>query len=738
MTIDMTKGDPTPSGVLHVLRPAPLAPVDPTEPVLPATLRDRDAVLATLRRSARVGAYRARRLALRGPVVLVLLVVYIPRGLARVVALASRWIYDSDTATLRHEHAGRGETPEALKAQAMRRANLHARWYVAGAVLVPVLVPVLIWTSPQALGVLAGVVVFALVVKLIPGRSWEEVAAAAAAGGATWWFLPGLVAPLPGPPVWVVVLVLVLVGLGLGWIGRPKGKALAGGGSFALPSELVKPTADLVVDALVASVQGVTEKTRDDVRVHAPGVARGRQGYELSLELPPGVTVSDVMEKREEFAAALRRQIGCIWPSKGHMHPGHLRLFIGDEPMATAPQSAWKLAADKVVDIFDALDLFTDQEGAWVSLRLMYKALVVGGAPGYGKTFLLRALGVAVARDVRPQVVILDGKANGDMRPARAIAHGYHEGDEPEEIAEQLAAVQDIREEMRRRARFLRELPAEENPEDKVTSALVDRYPHLAPIILLIDECQVYTEHEDKKVREAFIAALADIVRRGRSAGIVPVFCTQKPSADVLPTSIVDNCSVRICFKVNGQRANDAVLGNEMHSSGIKATKFGPDDKGLAWLKGDGAEPIVVRTPWGIDKPTAEAMFLQARAARERAGMLTGHAAGETKEPGEEVDLLDDVRDVMDHPPVPAMHLAELRDALALLRPATWGHLDNDALGGMLRQARVRVGTVWSKAAGKGGKGVKREWLDVPVTADEQADEDEGGDVVDLTERRQT
>src|SRR5690606_9632088 len=142
----------------------------------------------------------------------------------------------------------------------------------------------------------------------------------------------------------------------------------------------------------------------------------------------------------------------------------------------------------------------------------------------------------------RTRLVILDGKANGDMRPFRLVAHGYYEDDDPEGVLEQLNAVKEIREEMRRRARFLRELPPEENPEDKVTSALVDRYPHLAPIILLIDECQVYTEHEDKRIREEFIAAAADIVRRGRSAGIVPIFCTQKPSADVLPTAIVDNC----------------------------------------------------------------------------------------------------------------------------------------------------------------------------------------------------
>src|SRR5690606_11545138 len=104
----------------------------------------------------------------------------------------------------------------------------------------------------------------------------------------------------------------------------------------------------------------------------------------------------------------------------------------------------------------------------------------------------------------------------------------------------------------------------------------------------------------------------------------VPIFCTQKPSADVLPTAIVDNCSVRLCFKVNGQRANDAVLGVEMHSSGVKATKFGPFDKGLAWLKGDADEPLVVRTVYGFDKPTSDSLLAKARALREKLGTLSG------------------------------------------------------------------------------------------------------------------
>ncbi len=49
-------------------------------------------------------------------------------------------------------------------------------------------------------------------------------------------------------------------------------------------------------------------------------------------------------------------------------------------------------------------------------------------------------------------------------------------------------------------------------------------------------------------------------------------------------------------------------------------------------------------------------------------------------------------------------------------RPATWQQLDNDSVGGLLRQAGVQPGTVWSPTLRKDGKGVKREQLDVAAT----------------------
>lgn len=706
---------------LGPLAPTPRQPIDTSQPIRPGWMADRQAIASTTARWLHRQAYRTKRGVFWGPAVVGLLVLYSPRGLARLTTKLAAYLYDYDSAAVRHHHAGRQETAEYVKAHNVRKANLRARWLVAGTCALVVIAPALAWTAPYVLSALVGLAVLTWVIKIIPGRSLTEVVVGLAAGVATWWFLPQGLALIPSPPWWVLATTLAVVVLALGWHGRPDRRLVPADASPEAKA-LEKPTAPLVIAALARTgVQNLNEKTAEEIRVFAPGVARGARGYTLELELPAGITAAAVMDRREEFAAALKRKIGTVWPSKGPNHPGHLRVFIADVPMSEAPQPRWRVAEGKELDIFMPMPQFTDQQGRWVDLVFAYQQLVVGGMPGYGKSFAIRQLACAAAFDPRVRIVTLDGKGNGDLRPLRLVAHGFYEGDEDDDIAEQLKAVREIREEMRRRAKFLKELPYEENPLSKVTSALVDRYPHLAPYLLVVDECQVYTEHEDKKVREEFVRLFTDLVKRGRSAGIVPIFATQKPDAAALPSGIADNCSVRVCFRVNGQRSNDQVLGVEMHKNGVKATQFSTADKGLAYLRGDGDEPQIVRTVHGLDQVKAEELMVAARQIRERRGLLTGYAAGEEAAAEEEqVNFLGDARTAIGS--AKAMLLPELLDALGRVN-GHWTELDVDALGSMLGAAGVRRATVWSPALKRSGYGVKAEWLDIAATSDEDPDD---------------
>lgn len=715
------------------------APLDTAAPVLPEVVRDRDAATSAAKLATRRGWYRTKRFLVQLLPLLLNLVRYSPRGLGRLVKATAKWLYDWEGAEVRTTHARAMETREYQAADRIHATHMRSRFMVAVTLAAVVVGPVLCWYAPWWLGGIVGVLVFWWTVKLIPGKHWGEYVAAAVLGVLAWQLLPRYVFPLlPMPPAWVWPVLGGAAVLALGWYGRPLAQPLMKRDDPAMAGIPEKPTAPIVVDALVAArVQGLTDKNRDGIQLFQPGVARSRRGYHVAMNLPMGVTASDVMDRRAALAAAMRRELGTVWPKQGDKHPGHLELFLSDQAMNKAKQSPWPLAVGKPVDIFEPLPLFTNQEGQWVSLRMAYNQLVIGGLPGYGKTFAEREVGVALALDPRTRLYCFDGKGFGDLSVFRLVAHRFFEGDEPDELAEQLAALREIQTEMRRRGRFLRELPREECPENKVTSELVDRYPALAPIVVIVDETQVYCEAdgkiEGKKVSDEFTRLFTDLVKRGRAAGIIPLFATQKPDADALPSGISDNCATRLCFRVLTAASNNQVLGNGMYAAGIRSTLFGAQDKGLAWLRGDGDEAQVVRSVHGLDAVVAEELLLKARATREAKGLLTGDAAGEeAADEAEQVSFLEDLRFVFANPPAKALHLDEIRTDLADARPATWGHLDNDALGAMLRDLGLTVRSVHSTRAKTSHKGVKAEDLD-GLTATE--DREPEGVVVDLTER---
>lgn len=302
------------------------------------------------------------------------------------------------------------------------------------------------------------------------------------------------------------------------------------------------------------------------------------------------------------------------------------------------------------------------------------------------------------------------------------------------------AAVRELRGELLRRADIIDSLTREECPESKVTSPLADKRRDFCPIVVGIDETQSYFEYGDegnkahKAIRQELAAGVTELVKLGPALGIIVLLASQNVTATTIPRPISTNAAFRACLKVADQIANDQILGTSAYSQGLDATQLDYSDKGVLFLRADGSRTRIVRTVDQLDAMVAESIAARARSYRDAAGLLTGDAAGETAtDEAVQVTLLDDARDVMDHPPTATMLLSELRDALALLRPGTWGHLDNGALGSLLRTAGVRVATVWSRAAKSDGKGIRRGWLDVAATDDVEPDEDSGGAVVRLT-----
>ena len=119
-----------------------------------------------------------------------------------------------------------------------------------------------------------------------------------------------------------------------------------------VPNRVEKLTSDIVYRALgalglAALGQAIAKNPRTALDFKSP-ITRDGPGWRADLDLPYGVTVAEVQEKRDKLASGLRRPIGCVWPEADHTaHPGRLVLWVGDQDMSKARQPAWPLAKQR-------------------------------------------------------------------------------------------------------------------------------------------------------------------------------------------------------------------------------------------------------------------------------------------------------------------------------------------------------------------------------------------------------
>jgi DNA segregation ATPase FtsK/SpoIIIE, S-DNA-T family len=645
-------------------------------PIVPTWLRSRAEALATLRWVSGHYAYVAGYQVTRIPKYAARLGVRAPRGLFRLVGGLVRWTFDLEGVPVRLATVTRADPEAYLKLSRQRDARVRLRVWIAGLTVAVV-----------------GIGGYLLAVKAPVFAQWGA---------------------------------LTLVGAVLGVLGRPADRPLID--RAVIPTAREKLTSDVVIRALgavgISAInQALAKDPRNGVKFVAP-ITRDGPGWRADVDLPYGVTVAEVMDKRDKLASGLRRQLGCVWPEAvADQHTGRLLLWVGDQDMNKARQPVWPLLRSGGADVFKATAFATDQRGRFAGLTLMFVSVIIGSIPRMGKTFLLRLLALIAALDVRARLYLFDLKGTGDLSPLGPCAHRYRAGEEDDDIEYALAAMRELKDELRRRAKVIRELPKDICPENKVTPDLAsNKTLGLCPIVICVDECQVWFEHPVHG--DEFEAICTDLVKRGPALGMVLILATQRPDAKSLPTGISANAVVRLCLKVMGHTENDMVLGTSAHKNGIKATMFSFADKGICYFAGEGDNPRIVRSVY-VDAPTAEKIALRARAARERAGTLSGFALGEEfdTDTGPTVDLLADIAAVVHEP---KLWSETVVTRLAELRPAAygpWGEMEADAraaqLTAALKPTGVKTGQVWGTTAdGKGAnrRGVTRDDITNAIT----------------------
>jgi DNA segregation ATPase FtsK/SpoIIIE, S-DNA-T family len=273
-------------------------------------------------------------------------------------------------------------------------------------------------------------------------------------------------------PQWAWLPVGAVVVVVLARHGRPRGKPMIERAVVAARFEKLTP--DVVIRALgalgIAAInQAIAADPINGIEFPDP-IHKDGPGWLANINLPHGVTATEVMDRREKLASGLRRELGCVWPeATPGKHPGHLSLWVGYEDMNKTRQPAWQLARHGTADLFKPVPFGADQRGRVVPVLLMFVSVIIGSVPRMGKTFMLRLLCLIAALDVRAELHLYDLKGTGDLSPLECVAHRYRAGDEPEDIDYALGDMRALRDELRRRTKVVRGLPREECPENKVT-----------------------------------------------------------------------------------------------------------------------------------------------------------------------------------------------------------------------------------------------------------------------------
>ena len=94
-----------------------------------------------------------------------------------------------------------------------------------------------------------------------------------------------------------------------------------------------------------------------------------------------------------------------------------------------------------------------------------------------------------------------------------------------------------------------------------------------------------------KDQREEFQILLRDVVARGRAVGIPVVGATQRPSADIIPTSLRDIFGYRCAFRCTTDVSSDIILGFGWAGQGYSAMAIAPEDQGIGWLLAEEGRP---------------------------------------------------------------------------------------------------------------------------------------------------
>jgi DNA segregation ATPase FtsK/SpoIIIE, S-DNA-T family len=258
------------------------------------------------------------------------------------------------------------------------------------------------------------------------------------------------------------------------------------------------------------------------------------------------------------------------------------------------------------LSIWQPIHLGTDETGVQVNASLAERNMLIGGEPGGGKSVALQLIVAHGALSADCKLILIDGK-RVELGLWADCAEKFV-GPSIDDAIDVMHGLQNLIDE---RTDILLQMK-----KRKVTPNLGWPF-YLVPI----DEVAYFSATVGTSIQQKeFNATNRDVVARGRAPGIIPVEATQRPSADIIPTSLRDLFGYRWAFRCSTEASSDTILGHGWANNGYSATEIDPQARGVSWLRAEDGIPRRVKAAYLTDD---EIIHLAAWAAQARA---THHA----------------------------------------------------------------------------------------------------------------
>ncbi|MBO8195590.1 cell division protein FtsK [Streptomyces oryzae] len=334
------------------------------------------------------------------------------------------------------------------------------------------------------------------------------------------------------------------------------------------------------------------------------------------------------LEEFQRAAPYLADAWGCTRLSVRQKAPGTLLLRAVRRDPLISP--TFHTPSGQAPDEVSVWGLGLDEYAEAVSIPLAnVPGVAVAGLPGFGKTSLINRLICDLAPSSAVQFAVADGKVSeadeGDYADLQQRLFAFA-GDD---LADANALFRRLVELRRQRSAAIRSVLGVKNLWHK---GPVASWPLT---VLIIDEAQTYfRDHKGSDRRTKDLAALAaenarlveDLVKKGRSVGMLVIVATQKATGDAIPTFIRDVCPVGLSFAQKTAEASVAALGEDIRNwpDANPVSLQDPRYVGVAVMAVQGREGFSrIRTPYVDDADAARIAVETAHLTKDPTELLT-------------------------------------------------------------------------------------------------------------------